>query len=114
MMDVIEHLADPVDALRAAAGLVAEGGTLVVLTPRYGGWLLAEQGSAYPHFNLDHVHYFTADTLHAAITRAVGQAVVAIAGVLDCVAAAGITPDEGFLSKYRSERDSMIATVRPG
>lgn len=117
MMDVIEHLLDPVGALAAAAKLVAPAGTLFVLTPRYGGRLLAEQAAAYVHFNVDHVHYFTVETLRMSIDRAfdgasIGTDSVVIDEVLDCVTKNQVSYGREFAAKYGTERDSILAIVR--
>lgn len=111
MMDVIEHLTDPVRALRAAARHVGDGGALIVLTPRYDGRLLAGQGAEYVHFNLDHVLYFTKSTLRATIEAAVTFRELTLADVLDLVVERRVTPRPEFKHKYGSERDSMIAVI---
>ncbi|SNS46957.1 methyltransferase domain-containing protein [Actinomadura mexicana] len=73
MIDVVEHLPDPAGALRWAASLAATGATIVLLTPRYGGRLLAEQKAGYVHFDSDHMYYFTEETLRAVLARGAGQ-----------------------------------------
>lgn len=113
MIDVIEHLPDPVEALRWAAGLTAPGGVIVLLTPRYGGRLFAEQGAAYVHFNSDHMYYFTEDTLRAAMTRATGSDTIEIDDVLAFVRERGVSIPDSMARKYNVERESMLAVVTP-
>jgi 2-polyprenyl-3-methyl-5-hydroxy-6-metoxy-1,4-benzoquinol methylase len=113
MIDVIEHLPDPVEALRWAAGLTAPGGAIVLLTPRYGGRLLAEQGAAYVHFNSDHMYYFTEDTLRTTITRATGSDMVEIEDVLAFVRKQGVSIPDSMARKYSMERESMLAVLSP-
>jgi len=111
MIDVIEHLPDPVEALRWAVGLTAPGGAIVLLTPRYGGRLLAEQGAAYVHFNSDHMYYFTEDTLRAAMTRATGSNTIEIEDVLAFVRKQGVSVPDSMARKYSMERESMLAVL---
>lgn len=111
MIDVIEHLPDPVGALRWAASLAAPGGTIVLLTPRYGGRLLAEQGAAYVHFNSDHMYYFTGETLRAVITRGTGQSTIAIEDVLTVAREQDVTVPDSMSRKYSVDRESMLAVV---
>jgi 2-polyprenyl-3-methyl-5-hydroxy-6-metoxy-1,4-benzoquinol methylase len=113
LMDVVEHLTDPVEALRTVSTLVRPFGHLIVLTPRYGGPLLDVQGSEYVHFNVDHVYYFTADTLRAAIGRSCPGWSLTIRSVPEWLTAQAIPAAEEIMVKYRTERDSMIAVVRP-
>lgn len=63
---VIEHLREPVDALRALAGLLAPGGAIYVAVPN----VLAKSGPAFERFHFAHVHNFTPDTLLWAGERA--------------------------------------------
>jgi hypothetical protein len=88
LIDVVEHLPDPVTTLRGAVELTRAGGAVVVLTPRYGGRLLADQDAAYVHFNSDHTLYFTV-----------------LSGL-------GADIPEAVVHKYGVERDSMLAYVR--
>ncbi|MFE0027370.1 class I SAM-dependent methyltransferase [Amycolatopsis sp. NPDC059021] len=112
IMDVIEHLTDPVAALAAAARRVTTGGVLMLLTPRYGGRLLAGQGAAYVHFNTDHVHYFTRETLENAIEAAMGFERLTVAGVMEFITEHRVPFGPGFREKYGTDRDSMLAVVR--
>ncbi|SFN82719.1 class I SAM-dependent methyltransferase [Actinomadura madurae] len=111
LIDVIEHLPDPVEALRWAAGLTAPEGKIVLLTPRYGGRLLSEQGAAYVHFNSDHMYYFTESTLRAIITRAIGPALTRIEDVLTLVRKQNVAIPDSMARKYGVDRESMLATV---
>jgi 2-polyprenyl-3-methyl-5-hydroxy-6-metoxy-1,4-benzoquinol methylase len=110
MMDVIEHLPDPVSAIREAFSLLRDGGSLVVLTPRYGGALLRKQGTEYVHFNSDHMYYFTDQTLSAVIRKATGND-VATQDVLGTLADWQVAIPTSVRHKYTAERDSIIAVV---
>lgn len=111
VMDVVEHLADPVAVLAAALAVVRPGGRLLVLTPRFAGRLHDRQGADYVHFNVDHVHYFTDGTLRAALRQAGGLGVTC-RDVLDLAALPGVRGDAAFTAKYRAERDSILAVAR--
>jgi 2-polyprenyl-3-methyl-5-hydroxy-6-metoxy-1,4-benzoquinol methylase len=110
MMDVIEHLPDPVSAVRQAFSLLAAGGTLILLTPRYGGRLLARQGAEYVHFNSDHMYYFTEQTLSAVIRAATGLTPIT-ADVLSTLQRWNALIPPEVRQKYTAERDSVIAAV---
>lgn len=110
MMDVIEHLPDPVSAVRQTFSQLAAGGTLILLTPRYGGRLLAQQGAEYVHFNSDHMYYFTEQTLSAVIRAATGLTPIT-ADVLSTLHRWNALIPPEVRQKYTEERDSIIATV---
>lgn len=64
MFDVIEHLFDPITVLEATRRAVAPGGILVVSTPNYNALSRFVLGSEWAVLSpLEHVYYFTEDTL---------------------------------------------------
>lgn len=62
LFHVLEHLTDPVGALRKLAGWLAPGGTLVVEVPNVEG----NCGSPRGRFHFAHLHHFNLVTLAAA------------------------------------------------
>jgi 2-polyprenyl-3-methyl-5-hydroxy-6-metoxy-1,4-benzoquinol methylase len=73
--DVLEHVPDPLETVRAAAALLRPGGLLVVQTPRYSGdshaALRAREDPFLAHLNPGvHVHLLTADGMRALFARA--------------------------------------------
>lgn len=110
MMDVIEHLPDPPATVREAFSLLSAGGTLAILTPRYGGRLLDQQGSEYVHFNTDHMYYFTAETLHDVVESVTGVR-PGLSDVLGTLADWNVEAPPEVVAKYTTERDSILATV---
>jgi len=111
MIDVIEHLPDPVTTLRQVTALMRPGGLILVLTPRYGGRLQAEQGSEYVHFARDHMYYFTAQTLRAVLARGTKSARIQIDDVLHMLDGLRIEVPRAMERKYSMDRESMIACV---
>ncbi|MFC5754443.1 class I SAM-dependent methyltransferase [Actinomadura rugatobispora] len=111
MIDVIEHLPDPVSDLRHARSLLRPGGVILLLTPRYGGRLLGEQDAAYVHFNTDHIYYFTEQTLRAVIGDGVGCRHVVVDDVLGMLSEWNVTIPRLMARKYGVERESMLASV---
>ena len=71
MIEVIEHLLDPLSVLKAAHRVLRPGGTLLLTTPNFNaisrwglgvGWSILSPG--------EHVYYFTASTLSRLLSRA--------------------------------------------
>lgn len=78
MMDVIEHVPDPLLLLRGAKSLLAPGGTLVVFTPNHASFIV--RLAAFFHllglprplatiFANNHISFFTQATLSDALRR---------------------------------------------
>ena len=67
LVDVIEHVADPVGLLRAARDLVTDDGLVVVVTPDVGSLAARALGYRWWHFRLAHVGYFCRRSLHEAV-----------------------------------------------
>jgi len=58
VVDVIEHLSDPVKLLADCAGALAVGGILIVVTPDVSSLAARLFGHRWWHFRLAHVGYF--------------------------------------------------------
>jgi 2-polyprenyl-3-methyl-5-hydroxy-6-metoxy-1,4-benzoquinol methylase len=74
LVDVIEHVADPVGLLRAGREHLAEGGRMIVITPDVGSVAARLLGPKWWHFRLAHVGYFSRETLTEAARSAGLQA----------------------------------------
>ncbi|MCG5238937.1 methyltransferase domain-containing protein [Azospirillum doebereinerae] len=82
MLDLIEHVLDPVRLLREAASFLKPDGVLLVYTPNHAGLItrvaaLAHgltlgrvQGPLRGIYDCDHIVFFTPETLHDAVRRA--------------------------------------------
>jgi 2-polyprenyl-3-methyl-5-hydroxy-6-metoxy-1,4-benzoquinol methylase len=70
LVDVIEHVANPVELLELAADLVAPGGVLLVVTPDVGSAARRLLGFRWWHFRLAHVGYFDESSFERAAARA--------------------------------------------
>jgi len=77
MADVLEHLKDPVDVLRAASSLLSEDGEVVISIPNVahgslrlallqGRWRYRDTGL----LDRTHIHFFTVESLHALLEEA--------------------------------------------
>jgi 2-polyprenyl-3-methyl-5-hydroxy-6-metoxy-1,4-benzoquinol methylase len=69
MADVIEHLADPPEALREARRLLRPAGRLLLLTPDVGSLTARLAGRHWWGLLDDHYFYFSRDTLGRLLTR---------------------------------------------
>lgn len=71
LFEVVEHLVDPVAALRRVARALRPGGLLAVSVPDYGSLWARLSGSRWPMITpWEHLHYFTRGTLAATLAAA--------------------------------------------
>jgi SAM-dependent methyltransferase len=71
MFHVLEHLADPVAALRAIARRVKTGGTLIIGVPNIAGWQARAVGSRWMHLDVPrHLVHFSPEALERALGAA--------------------------------------------
>ena len=69
MFDVIEHLFDPRPCSTAIARALAPGGTLVISTPNFDSASRLALGADWAVLSpLEHVYYFTEDSLRRLLT----------------------------------------------
>jgi 2-polyprenyl-3-methyl-5-hydroxy-6-metoxy-1,4-benzoquinol methylase len=70
LVDVIEHVGDPVKLLRQAAGLLNNNSILVIVTPDVGSIAARLLGWRWWHYRIAHIGYFNRDNLALAMRRA--------------------------------------------
>jgi 2-polyprenyl-3-methyl-5-hydroxy-6-metoxy-1,4-benzoquinol methylase len=70
LVDVIEHLTDPVQMLRHCATALSPDGLLVVVTPDVGSLTARLLGNHWWHYRLAHVGYFSKGSLRRAAAEA--------------------------------------------
>jgi 2-polyprenyl-3-methyl-5-hydroxy-6-metoxy-1,4-benzoquinol methylase len=70
VVDVIEHVNDPVKLLADCAQALAPGGVLLVVTPDVSSLAARLLGQRWWHFRLAHVGYFNATSMSKAAARA--------------------------------------------
>jgi 2-polyprenyl-3-methyl-5-hydroxy-6-metoxy-1,4-benzoquinol methylase len=70
MLDVLEHLVDPVAALRTLRAAVADDGLLALSTVNVASLHARLRDGAWPWFIRPHLHYFTPETLDATLAAA--------------------------------------------
>lgn len=70
LVDVIEHVCDPVALLAEARAVMAPGGVGLVITPDVSSVAARAMGRRWWHYRMAHIGYFDRDTLVAALKRA--------------------------------------------
>jgi SAM-dependent methyltransferase len=70
MLDVLEHLSDPLDALRTLRKVVNDEGVLVLSTVNLSGLHARLRDGTWPWFIRSHLHYFSPETLQAMLGAA--------------------------------------------
>jgi 2-polyprenyl-3-methyl-5-hydroxy-6-metoxy-1,4-benzoquinol methylase len=70
IVDVIEHVTNPVELLRDCGSALNPHGRLVVVTPDVGSLAARLMGKRWWHFRLAHVGYFNRRSLQQATSRA--------------------------------------------
>lgn len=70
LVDIIEHVTDPVALLACSARALAPGGVMVVITPDVSSLAARLLGRRWWHFRLAHVGYFNAQSMNEAARRA--------------------------------------------
>lgn len=71
MDQVIEHMSDPVEALRGVARVLNPGGTAILSTPNADGWGARLFGRRWIHWHAPyHLHFFSGRSMSIAAERA--------------------------------------------
>jgi SAM-dependent methyltransferase len=70
MLDVLEHLVDPLEALRRLGGVLAPDGLLTLSTVNVSSLHARVRKDRWPWFIRPHLHYFSPETLHAMLEAA--------------------------------------------
>jgi SAM-dependent methyltransferase len=70
MIELIEHLPDPMSALEECHRLLRKGGVLMIQTANMDGLQAKMLGSGYAYFMPGHLSYFSKKNLAGALTRA--------------------------------------------
>lgn len=80
LADVIEHIDDPNRFLDRVYGLLKPGGILILATPSLDSWSARVMRNRWMEFKLEHLHYFTQETLHSILFRAGLEPIAALPG----------------------------------
>jgi 2-polyprenyl-3-methyl-5-hydroxy-6-metoxy-1,4-benzoquinol methylase len=75
MLDVLEHLDDPLAALKTLRSVVDPEGILILSTVNLSGLHARLRDGNWPWFIRSHLHYFSPETLHAMMFKAGFKAV---------------------------------------
>lgn len=70
MVDVIEHVPQPLEVIRRVREVLAPGGIMLIVTPNVGSWAARLLGWRWWHFRAAHIGYFTPKTLDLLMGRA--------------------------------------------
>jgi SAM-dependent methyltransferase len=69
MCDFIEHVRDPVSALKKAIRFLKSGGQLAMTTPDGGSLSCQLMKAAWPHYKIEHLHYFNRENMGLLLER---------------------------------------------
>jgi SAM-dependent methyltransferase len=69
VIDVIEHVPDPVGLLRQVRSTLADGGLAAVVTPDVSSVMARVLGQRWWHYRIAHIGYFDRQTLSLALRR---------------------------------------------
>lgn len=70
LVDVIEHVAEPLELLRQCADMLAPDGLMLIVTPDAASLAARALGRRWWHFRIAHVGYFDRHSLEVALERA--------------------------------------------
>jgi 2-polyprenyl-3-methyl-5-hydroxy-6-metoxy-1,4-benzoquinol methylase len=70
VIDVVEHVSDPIGLLRSVRSIVAVGGYAAVVTPNVSSIMARVLGPRWWHYRIAHIGYFDRDTLKLALRNA--------------------------------------------
>jgi SAM-dependent methyltransferase len=70
VIDVIEHVPNPVALMKECAALLADDGYGIVVTPDVGSWTARLLGAKWWHYRPAHIGYFNTATLTLALSKA--------------------------------------------
>jgi hypothetical protein len=70
IIDIIEHVSNPIELLNATRGVLSENGIVVVVTPNVKSLIARLLGNKWWHFRVAHIGYFSKQNLNMLMTRA--------------------------------------------
>lgn len=70
MIDVIEHVSNPLELLSGARKVVSKDGIVLVVTPNVNSLMARILGWKWWHFRVAHIGYFNRETLSIAVDKA--------------------------------------------
>lgn len=111
LLDVLEHVANPVEAVEKAMSLVQPKGILVILTPRFGGRLYREQLENYVQFKSD--LWYISETSLVRVVEAAGVRTWDMTLMETALQTRAHKVHPEVLRKYERERDSLFLVSRP-
>jgi 2-polyprenyl-3-methyl-5-hydroxy-6-metoxy-1,4-benzoquinol methylase len=69
-VDIIEHVANPVEILKKCSSLLDKGGRLLIVTPDNASFAARLFGYRWWHYRIAHISYFNIETLKFALAAA--------------------------------------------
>lgn len=111
LIDVIEHIADPIPFLTTAMEKLSDNGMVLAITPSISGWMYNSQRINYQQFKIDHVHYYTQDTLKMIMQKS-GVYSMKTLSMLEFLQLPNKPIETDVHNKYAYKRDHMVLIGR--
>lgn len=111
LIDVLEHLSDPLETVKAIVPHLKASGMLLIVVPNAFGWKAHREGSRWTHYTADHVIHFSPESLRRCLAVAAPGLQVTVTNLADELSSRdGVSPR--LITKYQFERDHLFAVLR--
>lgn len=112
MMEVVEHLIEPLDDLQRVYALLRPGGALYVTTPNLDGFTAGVRGGKWRAVVDEHLNYFTARTLETLLRKVGFSSFTHRTSYIDVASLLGRSSQPDSAAPAASGPASLASTLR--